>query len=38
MSHASLSLIVEVKARHEEALGIASFELADPHGRPLPSF
>lgn len=34
----SLSLIVEVKARHEEALGIATFELADPHGRPLPPF
>ncbi|QPL46096.1 oxidoreductase [Halomonas sp. A40-4] len=38
MSHPSLSLIVEVKARHEEALGIATFELADPHGRPLPPF
>ena len=25
MSHPSLSLIVEVKARHEEALGIATF-------------
>lgn len=38
MSPPSLSLIVEVKARHEEALGIATFELADPHGRPLPPF
>ncbi|SNY97836.1 PDR/VanB family oxidoreductase [Halomonas sp. hl-4] len=38
MSHPSLSLIVEVKARREEAIGIATFELADPHGRPLPPF
>ncbi|MFG6137850.1 PDR/VanB family oxidoreductase [Halomonas sp. B23F22_10] len=38
MSQASLSLIVEVKARREEAQDIVTFELADPHGRPLPAF
>ncbi|SEN10369.1 PDR/VanB family oxidoreductase [Halomonas caseinilytica] len=38
MSNSSLSLIVEVKARHEEAQDIVTFELADPHGRPLPAF
>ncbi|WP_163576178.1 PDR/VanB family oxidoreductase [Halomonas faecis] len=38
MSSAALSLIVEVKARHDEAQDIVTFELADPHGRPLPAF
>jgi vanillate monooxygenase ferredoxin subunit len=38
MSSVPLSLIVEVKARHDEARDIATFELADPHGRPLPAF
>ena len=38
MSGTPLSLIVEVKARHDEARDIATFELADPHGRPLPAF
>lgn len=34
----SLSLIVEVKRKHSEAEDIVTFELADPHGRPLPAF
>ncbi|MGM0700785.1 MAG: PDR/VanB family oxidoreductase [Pseudomonadota bacterium] len=38
MSSPPLSLIVEVKARHEEARDIVTFELTDPHGRPLPAF
>lgn len=38
MSSVPLSLIVEVKARHDEARDIVTFELADPHGRPLPAF
>ncbi|MCE8026244.1 PDR/VanB family oxidoreductase [Billgrantia aerodenitrificans] len=38
MSSVPLSLIVEVKARHDEAHDIVTFELADPHGRPLPAF
>ncbi|WP_447956739.1 PDR/VanB family oxidoreductase [Vreelandella sp. EE7] len=38
MSHTAPSLIVEVKARHEEALDIVTLELADPHGRELPAF
>ncbi|PMR67446.1 PDR/VanB family oxidoreductase [Halomonas heilongjiangensis] len=38
MSGAPLSLIVEIKARHEEAQDIVTLELADPHGRPLPAF
>ncbi|WP_111415010.1 PDR/VanB family oxidoreductase [Billgrantia lactosivorans] len=38
MSSTPLSLIVEVKARHDEAEDIVTFELADPHGRPLPAF
>ncbi|MBB3139623.1 PDR/VanB family oxidoreductase [Halomonas organivorans] len=38
MSQVPLSLIVEVKARREEARDIVTFELADPHGRPLPAF
>lgn len=38
MSSVPLSLIVEVKARHDEAQDIVTFELADPHGRPLPAF
>ncbi|QTP56579.1 oxidoreductase [Billgrantia sulfidoxydans] len=37
-SSVPLSLIVEVKARHDEARDIVTFELADPHGRPLPAF
>lgn len=38
MSTVPLSLIVEVKARRDEARDIVTFELADPHGRPLPAF
>ncbi|MBB3192341.1 PDR/VanB family oxidoreductase [Halomonas cerina] len=34
----SLSLIVEVKRKRQEAEDIVTFELADPHGRPLPAF
>ena len=33
-----LSLIVEVKNKRREAEDIVTFELADPHGRPLPAF
>lgn len=38
MTHTAPSLIVEIKARHDEALDIVTFELADPHGRELPAF
>ncbi|MFY0992924.1 PDR/VanB family oxidoreductase [Halomonas sp. C05BenzN] len=34
----SLSLIVEVQHKHQEADDIVTLELADPHGRPLPAF
>ncbi|MCM2973377.1 PDR/VanB family oxidoreductase [Larsenimonas suaedae] len=34
----TLSLFVRVVSRREEAEGIASFELADPHERALPAF
>lgn len=33
-----LELALRLKARHEEAQGIASFELIDPAGAPLPPF
>ncbi|MDC8801934.1 PDR/VanB family oxidoreductase [Halomonas pacifica] len=38
MSSHPLSLIVEVTGKRQEAEDIVTFELADPHGRPLPAF
>jgi len=38
MSGATAMLSVRVAAKHVEALDIASFELVEAHGKPLPSF
>ncbi|GAB2785803.1 PDR/VanB family oxidoreductase [Halomonas shantousis] len=37
-SNDTLSLFVQVTKKHKEAEDIYSYELADPHGRPLPAF
>ncbi|MCK0745206.1 PDR/VanB family oxidoreductase [Chromohalobacter nigrandesensis] len=38
MNDSTLSLFVRVTQKHLEAEDIVSYELADPHGRPLPAF
>ncbi|MCG7601291.1 PDR/VanB family oxidoreductase [Halomonas sp. McH1-25] len=38
MSNSTLSLFVRVTKKAQEAEDIVSFELTDPHGRPLPAF
>lgn len=38
MSNSTLSLFVRVTKKTQEAEDIVGFELADPHGRPLPAF
>ncbi len=37
-SHDTLSLFVKVTKKHHEAEDIYTYELTDPHGRPLPAF
>lgn len=38
MSSHTLSLFVQVTKKHQEAEDIYTYELSDPHGRPLPAF
>lgn len=38
MSKSSLSMIVQVKSKTQEADDVVRFELVDPHGRELPAF
>ena len=38
MNDSTLSLFVRVTQKRQEAEDILSYELSDPHGRPLPAF